>query len=67
VSEPAYKKYRNAVAATKKQADKDILEAASSAQNGTESAEEEVGKEWWADMSQQNVSPNVPSYGSATL
>lgn len=57
VSESDYKKYRKAVVATQKEADKEILEAAAIVPDDASSDGEEVGKEWWADMSQSHVSP----------
>lgn len=61
-SESDYKKYRKAVVATQKEADKEILDAAALCEDGAATNEEEVGKEWWADMSQSHVSPYYLSF-----
>ena len=43
-----YKKYKKAASTAQKEADKEMSEPC-------QSPEEEVGKEWWADMSQSHV------------
>lgn len=45
-----YKKYKKAVVAAQQEADKEMID------DEARSSDEEVGKEWWADMSHSHVS-----------
>ena len=53
--EADYKKYKKASMAARDEADKEMLQPSGLKQDGCPPPEDEVGKEWWADMPQSHV------------